>query len=141
MGTGIGPKALKQRRIDMKAAAEALGTSAVGGDVATMCLLLFYAAECGLKERLIRRGNHRDTSGIKDDLHHDLRKLAKKLRIGPSVDLAALERCFRHDGSGRIDVPKLHEAWRYGDRICEVDQIGAGEALRSLITWCEKDMG
>lgn len=139
MGMDVGAKALRQRRIELRSAADALMQSEVSTDVPTVCLLLFYSAECGLKERLIRRGNHMDTTGIPEHLHHDLRKLAKNLRIGGAIDLRALDRCRRHGRQDRVEVRELHEAWRYGVRIRTEDQALVSEVLRSLITWCEKD--
>ncbi len=68
------------------------------GEIPTSGLLLFYAAECGLKAELLRSVlNRNDTAGLPSDLRsHDLRRLAKALNLqnpGPGPDPL---RCRRH---------------------------------------------
>lgn len=71
----VGVKALRKRRGQLRDSAEAIESNATPVDVATVCLLLFYAAECGLKERLLDRQGCRDTGAL--ETTHDLRELAK----------------------------------------------------------------
>lgn len=46
----VGVKALRRRRDQLRESADSIDSDESLGDVATVCLLLFYAAECGLKE-------------------------------------------------------------------------------------------
>ncbi|MFJ8437906.1 hypothetical protein [Kitasatospora griseola] len=110
-------------------AAEHAGNTAVGG------LLFFYAAECGLKAEVLRGVLCReDTSALPEDLRsHNLRRLAKALRLqdpGPGPDPL---RCHRHKGGAWIEGHQLHEAWRYGAELHDVDQKAAVEVLKALV--------
>lgn len=120
--------------------ADAVSGAVEPSDESTVCLLLFYAAECGLKERILRRGNHRSTQGV--PLTHNLRALAKNLRLPPSIgaQLDRLDRCRRKNPQlDKLAIHELHEAWRYGAKLNETDQKAAQEALRALIDWCRND--
>lgn len=134
----VSGKALRRRRDDMSDSARVLTESAC--DEATACLLLFYAAECGLKERVLARGNHRDTSGLEPT--HDLRRLAKDLRLPPNLSshLTRLQQCRRNNGkpndASALPIHELHQAWRYGAKLRENDQENAQKALSELIKWC-----
>jgi hypothetical protein len=110
-------------------AAEKSGSTAVSG------LLFFYAAECGLKAEVLRRVLCRDdTAALPSDLRsHDLRRLAKALRLqDPGTGPDPL-RCHRHKGGAWIEGHQLHEAWRYGAEIHAGDQKAAVEALKALV--------
>ncbi|SPE49543.1 hypothetical protein SNS2_1230 [Streptomyces netropsis] len=110
------------------------------GDAATACLLLFYAAECGLKERLLARRGLRDSSGLEPT--HDLRKLAKDLGLPRTIGarLKRLQSCRLHPPTrGSVTLADLHQAWRYGAKLDAADEKEAHETLRTLITWCEQD--
>lgn len=134
----VGVKALKKRRDELKASAESL--VAHGTDAATAGLLLFYAAECGLKERLLFRRGARDSGALEPT--HDLRKLAKELNLPRALDevLRQLKNCRLHgSGGASIALADLHQAWRYGAKLDGTDEKEATEALRALIKWCEQD--
>jgi hypothetical protein len=60
----VGVKALQRRRDQLRDSAESVDSNSALGDVATVCLLLFYAAECGLKERLLVRQGQRDSAAL-----------------------------------------------------------------------------
>ncbi|MFF7815925.1 hypothetical protein ACFZCF_28960 [Streptomyces sp. NPDC007945] len=116
------------------------------GDAATGGLLLFYAAECGLKAEIIDRVyGARDTSKLPTDLRtHDLRRLAKELGLPGGLG-DAVRRCRRVkqgtvQGTGRhvqqgtyVGPAELHEAWRYGADLNADDEKTALEALRALV--------
>ncbi|GAA3964487.1 hypothetical protein GCM10022384_15510 [Streptomyces marokkonensis] len=111
-----------------------------GDDPAAVGLLLFYAAECGLKERLLVRRGLRDTNGLEPT--HDLRRLAKELNLPRALDelLSKLRSCRLHAPAGTsVALADLHQAWRYGAKLDGTDEKEATEALRALITWCERD--
>jgi hypothetical protein len=112
------------------------------GDLATAGLMLFYAAECGLKAEILVRERARDTSALPEDLrNHDLRSLAKALGLPPAV-AQAVQRCRRvmlgslgeagqrHEWVGPAE---LHQAWRYGADLDPEDEKRAVEALRHLV--------
>lgn len=106
------------------------------GDGATSGLLLFYAAECGLKAGVLRWILQRaDTSALPKDLRsHNLRRLAKELNLqDPTSGQPDPLRCRRHRGSTWIESHELHEAWRYGAELRADDQKAALEALKSLV--------
>lgn len=136
----VGAKALRKRRDQLRDSAESIESNATPVDVATVCLLLFYAAECGLKERLLDRRGSRDSAAL--ETTHDLRKLAKELRLPRAMGarLDRLQSCkMRSATHGPISLADLHQAWRYGAKLDSADEKEAQEALRALISWCERD--
>jgi HEPN domain-containing protein len=112
------------------------GEAIVADQQEIACLLLFYAAECGLKATLMDRGGHRASSNL--ERTHDLRELAKELRLPRSITEGLSECRTKHDRNLRIPVKELHEAWRYGARLDASDEKAALSALRALISWCEQ---
>lgn len=111
------------------------------GDGATSFLLLFYATECGLKERLLVRCGGRSTEAVAS-YGHDLRKMAKELKLPASVwrRLSDLDGCrLRCQGQGDIAFKELHQAWRYGAKLDPRAERAVVALLRELISWCEKD--
>ncbi|MEV4078873.1 hypothetical protein ACGFJC_16210 [Nonomuraea fuscirosea] len=131
----VGPKALLKRRVQLRQSADELQDT---GDTATVCLLLFYAAECGLKQRILVRGTHRDSSAV--ETTHDLRKLAKDLGLPRTLGdhLDRVQTC-RLAAQNSVAFSELHQAWRYGAKLEDKDEKEAQAVLRALITWCEKD--
>ncbi len=124
----------------MRDSADAISSDSGLGDVATVCLLLFYATECGLKERLLVRHGHRDSSLLEPT--HDLRRLAKQLGLPRALGarLDRLQSCKLHPSTrGTLALADLHQAWRYGARLDAADEKEAQDALRALISWCEQD--
>ncbi len=118
------------------------------GDEATAGLLLFYAAECGLKAELVKSVLRcRDTSGLPAHLRtHDLRELAKELGL-PRTAQGGPDRCrrgnapqwgARSNGSRYVESPDLHQAWRYGADLLPEDEKAALAALTKLIRECRE---
>lgn len=134
----VGKKALRARSAKLRESAESVEKS--GDDPATVYLLLFYAAECGLKERLLTRRGQWDSSCL--DPTHDLRALAKDLGL-PRVlakNLRRSQTCRLQQPAGAtIALKELHQAWRYGAKLQPDDEGRADEMLRALIAWCEQD--
>ncbi|KRV49152.1 hypothetical protein AQ490_21325 [Wenjunlia vitaminophila] len=132
---GVGELRRSRERLAKQGeAAEQAGEDAVCG------LLLFYAAECGLKAEVLRWVLHRqDTSALPSDLRtHDLRRLAKALNLkapGPGPDPL---RCRRHTDGTWLESHELHQAWRYGARLRADDQKAAVEALKALVNDAKK---
>ncbi|MEU1040392.1 hypothetical protein ACFYP4_04120 [Streptomyces sp. NPDC005551] len=133
----VGVHALRKRRAELRASADAVSGR---GDGASCGLLLFYAAECGLKERLLVRRGQRDTTALEPT--HDLRALAKELNLPRAIDvvLNRLQSCrLGGPDAGTLALSELHQAWRYGARLHAEDEKKAQELLRGLIDWCEND--
>lgn len=106
-------------------------------DGATAGLLFFYAAECGLKGVWLQENGATDTSDLPGDLRsHDLRALAKALRLSREAS-DALKSCRRrHGGQNPIECRDLHQAWRYGAHLESQDEFLAIVALQRLIHDC-----
>lgn len=132
---GVGELRASRARL---AARSALSEAA--GDAATAGLLLFYAAECGLKAELLRQVHlARDTSALPKDLRtHDLRRLAKALNWPDPTGGPEPLRCRRHRGGEWVESQELHEAWRYGATLRAEDQKAALEALRVMVRKAER---
>ncbi|WP_103504272.1 MULTISPECIES: hypothetical protein [unclassified Streptomyces] len=138
----VGAKALRRRRDELRDSADSLDASSERDDAATVGLLLFYAAECGLKERLVRRRGQHDSAALEPT--HDLRKLAKELRLPRALGqrLESLQSCrLRTATLGTVALADLHQAWRYGAMLDAADEKATLDALRALVGWCEQDEG
>jgi hypothetical protein len=124
----------RERLVKQGEAAEQAEEYAVSG------LLLFYAAECGLKAELLRWVLQReDTSALPPELRtHHLRRLAKALNLQDPSHGADPLRCHRHKDGTWIESHDLHEAWRYGAELRADDQKAALEALKSLVKDAKK---
>lgn len=105
-------------------------------------LLLFYSVECGLKAAYLgKRGmNAQSTRDLPPELRqHDLRRLAKELKLGGSLSrqLSACRR--RHNHALTVDHQDVHEAWRYGATLHTEDEKRVVRALGELSEWCRKE--
>jgi hypothetical protein len=93
-------------------------------------LLLFYAAECGLKYAQLRRNNLRTTERL-SELDHDLVALIKNLRL-PAAALGQPPPIrFSRDQKESCPASCAHQAWRYGVRINEGDEA-------RFVTWLQR---
>jgi hypothetical protein len=96
-------------------------------------LLLFYAAECGLKYARLRRDNLMTTEAL-EDLDHDLNSLIKKLKLSAStIGPTPILRFYRSQ-TETCPASDAHQAWRYGVRIESVDE---GRFVTWLLRICE----
>lgn len=105
-------------------------------------LLQFYSVECGLKAAILGKNgsNARNTANLPPELRtHDLRALAKALRLSPGT-VGQLGGCRRrHNQHSKVEQHQLHEAWRYGATLNEDDEKAADGALSSLSAWCRRE--
>jgi hypothetical protein len=97
-------------------------------------LLLFYAAECGMKSVWLKRNNLRTTNDIADSTllspdGHNLNRWKKELRISASIGNAPAFSLAR--GGADLEVAKAHQAWRYGIRM-------NADKEKELVEWLEK---
>lgn len=97
-------------------------------------LLLFYAAECGMKCVWLKQNNLKTTNDIADSTllspdGHNLNRWKKELKISASIGNAP---AFSLAYSGAdLEVAKAHQVWRYG--------IGMNPAKeKELVEWLEK---
>ena len=97
-------------------------------------LLLFYAAECGMKSVWLKRNKLTTTNDIADSTllspdGHNLNRWKKELRISASIGNAP---AFSLAGGGAdLEVAKAHQAWRYGIRM-------NADKEKELVEWLEK---
>ena len=104
-------------------------------------LLLFYAAECGMKSVWLKRNNLRTTNDIADSTllspdGHNLNRWKKGLRISASIGNAP---AFSLAGGGAdLEVAKAHQAWRYGIRMNADKEKELVEWLEKIYNWIEE---
>ena len=114
-------------------------------------LLLFYAAECGLKAIWLRQQSKEilDIPILASDrpVQHDLNKMIDLLRLGkerllpseillPDLKLSGGQFLPRKHSSG-----ELNQAWRYGGNLSAPHSDKIFEAaLETLNTWIEKEL-
>lgn len=97
-------------------------------------LLLFYAAECALKSRVLKEYKVGDYNKLPSEaqVDHDLNKLLSLLRCPFNVKL-------RVTAYGKpkqsIEFFQLHQAWRYGKNLDPAGEQKAVEALERIIHW------
>jgi hypothetical protein len=106
-------------------------------------LLLFYAAECGLKSAWMRRNRLRTTAQIDAYLlqqsGHDLMLWAKELFLPAAVVHGTVQFRLQRDGVP-CGVPLAHQAWRYGVRIDPQDEQRLVRWIANLCDWVDKEM-
>lgn len=105
-------------------------------------LLRFYSVECGLKAAILGKNglNARGTASLPEQLrNHDLRALAKELKLEASL-VRQLSGCRRrHQEASPVEPKDLHQAWRYGAALHEEDEKSAEATLVALSEWCRKE--
>lgn len=109
-------------------------------------LLMFYAVECGLKAIWLKRNSR--TLFNKADIDrtgHDLRIIARDLRLGSEYDLPEHYQLDPAKQAG-INIPRngdisiLHQAWRYGGQCTIPKDIICESKLNALFSWIQKEM-
>ncbi len=130
--------ALRRRSDELFASAEREKPN----DFDSAALLLFYAAECGLKAVYMLQNNLKYTNeerGIAKSARsfsHDIVALIHALNISrASVQPTPAVVTVRLGLNGTPTV--LHEAWRYGEKIQGTDAIY--DWLKSLLEWCRRN--
>ena len=136
----INPPAMALRRRSEELFASAEREKLHDSDSAA--LLLFYAAECGLKSVYMLQNNLKYTDEVRGgarsarSFSHNIVALIQALNISrSSVQPAPEVVTVRLGLNGTLAV--LHEAWRYGEKIQGTDAIY--DWLKSLLEWCRKN--
>lgn len=106
-------------------------------------LLLFYAAECGLKAVWLRRNKIRSTGLVDPGLlsagGHDLMLWARNLHMPASVTGSKARFRLERDKDAVYDVAHAHQAWRYGVRIAVADEETIVAWLSALCQWVARE--
>jgi hypothetical protein len=129
------PQSLRRRAQQLEAAA--IRESA--HDINCASLLLFYAAECGLKHVYMSRNNLKDTSEERGSAvsarsyGHDLKRLVTALNI-PRASIGNAPAIVFRRSQDRGEVSVLHQAWRYGVEIDATDELY--KWLQTITNWC-----
>jgi hypothetical protein len=116
---------------ELKASHLYLAAAAKSGEGAPAHLLLFYAAECGLKYAHLRRNNFRTTEQL-EAVDHDLGLLLKKLNLSASAIGGAPTLRLARDERESCPPSSAHQAWRYGVRIQTGDEAQFVSWLRRI---------
>jgi hypothetical protein len=110
-------------------------------------LLLFYAAECGLKAVYLRRVN-KDVleAQIAEDLKHDVNRMLTLVRAGRDLFLPDSYRLAAVRGSDGNSVPRnfgcssLNQAWRYGGVLVQPTDSDVESKLQEINLWIAKEI-
>lgn len=116
---------------DLKASHVRLSDAASKSQGAPAHLLLFYAAECGLKCAHLRRLKLRTTEQL-GDLDHDLNSLIQDLKLSKSELGSAPTLHFTRRRNEACHSSDAHQAWRYGVRIDAADEASFVAWLRRI---------
>ncbi|KAB1153075.1 hypothetical protein F6X68_14890 [Micromonospora sp. AMSO12t] len=107
-------------------------------------LLRFYSVECGLKVLALKDRNVSSTAQQQELITHDLRQLAKTLKLSASA-YRNLMSCQRPAKGGFSHPPvaakQLHEAWRYGAELDPEDEKRTVAGLTTLGQLCAERIG
>ena len=109
-------------------------------------LLLFYAAECGLKAVYLKRSNVDLLEGeIGGQLKHDLNKVMALLRIGKDLFLPTTLALNSVQKAGvaidrRCSPDNLNQVWRYGGVLRAPDDVSVEEKLDEINAWIAKEI-
>jgi hypothetical protein len=110
-------------------------------DKASKGVLLFYAAECGLKavymsRNSLRLASDKNAAATKaaSDFGHRLDHLIRELKISPDKLPHTPGNITMKDGQ-KLSVHQVHEAWRYGGAISEHEDVLAwlGRAVKYVM--------
>lgn len=115
--------------------------SASAGESESHSLLLFYAAECGLKAVWLRRNQKLSSEQFPEALAkhgHDLSLWLKELRVGATVRPAPVVRVHRDNHA--LSIAEVHEAWRYGVRMRSEDESRLRSWLTRVCAWVQEAM-
>ena len=115
--------------------------AASAGSTESHSLLLFYAAECGLKAVWLRRNQKLTSDEFPEALNsrsHDLGIWLKELRIGARIGSAPSLRLMRDNNS--LHISQAHEAWRYGVRMRSEDEAELRSWLDRVCAWVREAM-
>ena len=115
---------------ELKASHIRLAAAAQAGQGPPAHLLLFYAAECGLKYVHLRRNNFRTTEQL-GNIDHDLSLLIKNLSLSASAIGGVPALHLSRDKNESCPPSSAHQAWRYGVRI------DGGDEAR-FVTWLQR---
>lgn len=127
-------RTLKRRFAELAAAGSRCPDPDVQG------LLLFYAAECALKALYMTRFSLRSTdvenAGAKAarSYAHNLDQILVALRVS-TTDCPTRPAIIRLRNGQAIDVGLLHEAWRYGEKVDNHEDVVAW--IKQIISYVE----
>lgn len=105
-------------------------------------LLLFYAAECGLKAAYMLQNNlkvadeARGSALSARSYGHNINRLIQALNISRASIKRSPQIVVERTGHFG-DSAVLHEAWRYGEKIRDTSAMY--EWLTSLVEWCRNN--
>ena len=116
-------------------------------------LLLFYAAECGLKAAFLKRQSKEVMEGpildpaSEQAVQHDLNKLLDLLNAGARHKIPAPLSLPRLRGQGNVEIVRscqsgqLNQAWRYGGRLENPhSDVSVEAALEGLHEWLQGEL-
>lgn len=107
-------------------------------------LLLFYAAECGLKSIYLRRNNLSKTDKIQNQAllskdGHNLDRWIKELKISAN-QVGATPHFHLANGGSSLDIQKAHQVWRYGVKIKVEDEKKLVEWLENICNYIKENI-
>lgn len=133
------PSTLRRRAKELRDAA----ARELVHDDDSAALLMFYAAECGLKSVYMRRNNLKDTEEVRGraksarSYAHHLDVLLMELHI-PAIVIPKMPKIVLKRTGASLTPHLLHEAWRYGEKVDDVK--GAREWLEKIEDWARREV-
>lgn len=107
-------------------------------------LLLFYAAECGLKSIWLKQNKLRTTNKIADrqmlsKYGHNLNIWIKEIKI-PANQVKKPPHFRLSSDNSTLDLAQAHQVWRYGIPIQSQDEQELIEWLKNLCYWIKENI-
>jgi hypothetical protein len=124
---------------EIRAAHRNLSAASTRSQGSPAYLLLFYAAECGLKYAQMKRSKLITTAQLDKTPGHDLSALIKELRIPATVlGIPPTLRLSRHQRP-ICAQSEAHQAWRYGVGIEADDEARFVVWLKQVCEFVQKE--
>lgn len=135
----LNDKALKRRAKELHGAANLLG------EEASRALLLFYAAECGLKaiymQKFMLKTTASSNAAAKSpaSFKHNLDDLIKALKLPPrSLSHTPGKLSLRAPAMDEVHVGDLNQVWRYGATLATPN--AAVQWLETVVAYALKEL-
>ncbi|MEG5014813.1 MULTISPECIES: hypothetical protein [unclassified Microcoleus] len=111
---------------------------------ASSYLLLFYAAECGMKSIWLKRNKLRTTNDISDSTllspdGHNLDRWKKELKISARI-VGETPHFSLANGGSDLGIEKAHQVWRYGIRMNSEKEKRVVEWLKNVCNWVKEEI-
>ena len=135
---------ITQREMDRAYRDHSRASKTLTADSFSRLTCLFYAAECGLKSVLMKRGQRVTTKDVEKYGHNlnsmlDEVKCGDRLRLPDNISLEPLR--YPHNRQRNADQGELNQIWRYGVKFNDpTHQDDVVSKLENICLWVKQEL-